>query len=97
MARIPASVMYERRRAIMRFLLKRANKRNTVKVSHKQLMDELGLSINELRNAMASLESDNLIVVTHCYRNDGGQRENTYRVTAKGRHFALEGLDLSNW
>ena len=86
MARVSDSQMRQRAMGALAALRAASeHPRKGVRLSRRQIAETLGLSEQQARRVMKLLEKEGLVEVVSNFLPNGGQIENTYRLTKKGR------------
>lgn len=87
MARTSNRVLWENSVRVLLFISEKStNSRDRyAPISHRQIADSAGISVQQARFLCVKLMDQGLIAVTHRHAPDGGQLANGYALTARGR------------
>lgn len=87
MARTATSELRERRARLLGLLRDAGAGARQVPLSVSALSDALGTTEYRTRCSLRALKSEGMLAVRARYLPNGGQRENAYRITPKGRRW----------
>ena len=89
MARVSNSVIARRKGVLLGRLVAWGGAKSDgyASVAHKELAEDLGLSLSELRTALRSLKRERLVEIRPRSLPNGGQLPNAYRLTDAGLRF----------
>lgn len=87
MARTAARDLDERKAHVLAHLRDEGAENRSVALSLSSLSGALGITESRMRCSLGALKAEGMVAVRARYLPNGGQRENAYRITAKGLHW----------
>lgn len=87
MARTAERELDERKAHLLGILSSRGAEARPVPLSHAALSEALGTTECRARCSLRALEADGMLAVHARFLSNGGQKENAYRITPRGRRW----------
>ncbi|WP_139651775.1 hypothetical protein [Raoultibacter phocaeensis] len=87
MARTAERELDERKARVLGLLRSRGADARSISLSYSALSEALGTTECRMRCSLRALKADGMLAVHARYFPNGGQRENAYRITSRGRRW----------